>query len=122
MEKVRAVIEDAAIQDVFDVFAKKPSGLKFNETDVITVTARMEDGRRVSRSFYFCLKPDGTFDERTINRDVSQGRRHRLATFIRYYGIAEDVRDYNLKEEIGGWIGRSVEVVPSGGDSIIYVP
>jgi hypothetical protein len=122
MEKVRAIIEDADIKDVFDVFTKKPPGLKFNETDVVTVTARAPDGSKVSRSFYFCLKPDGTFNEQTISRDVSQGRRHRLATFIKYYGMAKDVKHYNLKEKIGEWIGRSVEVVQAGRDGIIYVP
>jgi hypothetical protein len=122
VEKVSAVIEDAGIKDVFDVFARKPPGLKFNETDVITVMARTEDGSKVSRCFYFCLKPDGTFNERTIGSDITQGRRHRLAAFLRYYGMAKNVKHYNLRDKIGEWIGKSVEVVPMGKDSFIYVP
>ena len=123
MDKVKAVIEDAGVYKIGDLFTKKPSNLKINETDAIVVTAKTERGDRVvSRTFYFCLKPDGTFYEESIARNGSRFRRHRLASFLRHYKIAEDVKRYNIREKIGEWRGVPVEVVPIEKDGIIYVP
>ena len=83
----KAVIEEASLHKIGDLFPKKPPGLKINETEAIVVTAKTEDGTRVTRTFYFCLKPDGTFYEDSIAKDGSRARRHRLASFIRYYNI-----------------------------------
>ncbi len=123
MDKVKAVIEDAGVYKISDLFTKKPYGLKINETDAIVVTAKTKGGDRVvTRTFYFCLKPDGTFNEECIARNGSRARRHRLASFLRHYKIAEDVDSYNIKERIGEWVGVPVEVVPIEEDGIIYVP
>lgn len=123
MDKVKAVIEEAGVYKIGELFTKRPSGLKINETDAIVVTAKTERGERVvSRTFYFCLKPDGTFCEESIARNGSRARRHRLASFLRHYKIAEDVKRYNIREKIGEWRGVSVEVVPIEKDGIIYVP
>ncbi len=123
MEKVKAVIEDAGVYKIGDLFTKKPCGLKINETDAIVITAKTERSNRVvTRTFYFCLKPDGTFYEESIARNGSRTRRHRLASFLRHYKIAEDVKRYNITERIGEWRGVPVEVVPIEKDGIIYVP
>jgi len=122
MEKIKAVIENASLHDIYDLFRKKPGGLKFNDTDAIVVTARTEDGKKITKTFYFCLKPDGTFDEETLSRDSSRARRHRLASFLKYYGIAEKVKGYNIKERIGEWKGKTIEVVRSEKDASIYIP
>jgi hypothetical protein len=123
VDKVKAVIEDAGVYKISDLFTKKPYGLKINETDAIVVTAKTKGGDMlVTRTFYFCLKPDGTFYEESIARNGSRARRHRLASFLRYYKIAEDVKSYNIKERIGEWGGVPVEVVPIEEDGIIYVP
>ncbi len=122
MEKARAVIEEASFHKIYDMFSSKPGGLKFNDTDAIVVTAKTEDGKKITRTFYFCLKPDGTFDEKTIARDGSRARRQRLASFLRYYRLAENVRGYNIKERIGEWKGKSIEVLPSEKDGSIYIP
>jgi hypothetical protein len=122
MEKIKAVIEGASIHDVFDIFPRKPPGLKFNETDVVIVRARMPDGKQVSRSFYFCLKPDGTFEETPISNDASRYRRHKLSSFIKYYGIAGDLKKYNIRDKVREWKGRAIEVVPYEKKGFIYVP
>jgi len=119
MEKLRAVIEEASLYNIYDLFKRKPSALKFNDTDAVVVKAKTDDGKKITRTFYFCLKPNGTFDVNTISRDSSKARRHRLASFLKYYGLAENVREYNIKERIGEWRGKSIEVEKEGN---IYIP
>jgi hypothetical protein len=120
MDRAEAVIEDAKIHDIYDLFSRKPSGLKFNDTDALVIAARKGDGGLITRTFYFCLKPDGTFSEDALNGDGSRSRRQRLAAFMRYYGLAKDPGSYNLKERVGEWIGVKVEILPEKG--IIYIP
>ncbi len=122
MEKARAVIEEASLHDIYDLFRRKPAGLKFNDTDAIIVTAKTEDGKKITKTFYFCLKPDGTFDVETTSRDGARARRHRLASFLKYYGLAENVRGYNIKERIGEWRGKTIEVVADEKEGSIYIP
>jgi hypothetical protein len=123
MERIRAVIEEAGVHKIVgDLFRRKPPGLGFNETDAVVITARTIDGRTVTETFYLCLKPDGTFDEKSMGSDASQARRHRLAKFIRYYGFAEDISIYNLRDRVSDWVGRAVEVLPSEKGEIIYTP
>lgn len=122
MEHLNAVIEEASFHNIYDLFSSKPRGLRFNDTDAIVVTAKTEDGKKISRTFYFCLKPDGTFDENTIARGASRARRQRLASFMRYYHLAENVKRYNIIERIGEWKGRNIEVLPSKKDGSIYIP
>ncbi|TAN45754.1 MAG: hypothetical protein EPN24_02000 [Candidatus Methanoperedens sp.] len=122
MEKVKAVIEEVSIHKIYDLFSSKPGGLKFNDTDAIVVTAKTQDGNRITHTFYFCLKPDGTFNQETISRDGSRARRQRLVSFLKYYGIAGNVKEYNIKERIGEWKGKTIEVLPSEKDGSIYIP
>jgi len=68
-----------------DIFPKKPPGLRFNETDVLVVIAKTNDGKRIGATFYFSLKPDGTFEEAILGKDAAKARRHNLASFLRYY-------------------------------------
>ena len=123
MERTKAVIEEASVHKIVgDLFRRKPPGLRFNETDAVVITARTEFGKIVTETFYLCLKADGTFDEQSMGSDACQARRHRLAKFIRYYGFAEDISIYNLRESVNGWKGRAVEVLPSEKGEIIYTP
>jgi len=69
MTKTSAVIEEASIHKIFDLFKSKPGNLKINETDTVIVTEKTQDERSVTRTVYFCLKPDGTFDETIIAGD-----------------------------------------------------
>jgi hypothetical protein len=122
MKKIKAVIENASIHKISDLFRRKPRGLQFNDTDALVVTAKTEDRRTVRETFYFCLKPDGTFNAETISRNGSRARRQRLAAFLRYYKIAESAKGYNIKEGIEGWKGKEVEVVSREGWDSIYIP
>ncbi|MDM7913121.1 MAG: hypothetical protein QUS09_08495, partial [Methanotrichaceae archaeon] len=96
MERISAVIETAEIHKISDLFHKKPSGLRFNETDALVISARTKDGRDAKATFYFSLKPDGTFEENILGASSAKARRHKLASFLRYYKIAEDVSKYKF--------------------------
>ena len=122
MKTVEAVIEDAGIYSISDLFRKKPPGLRFNENDALVLVARTSEGGQATATFYMSLKPDGTFEEETIGTDASKARRHKLAAFLRYYGITEDVSTYNLRDGAFGLKGRTVEVVPTESDMFIYIP
>lgn len=117
MEKISAEIEDARIQSVYDIWIRKPSGIRFCDTDVITITAKTEEGEEVSDRFFFSLKPDGTFFTNTQNR-VSRLRRRRLVEFLRYYNITGRAEKYDIKKGIEEWKGRKVEVVKANGKYI----
>jgi hypothetical protein len=122
MDRIEAVIEAAEVRKVGDIFRKKPGGLRFNETEALIVKARTRDGRQVGATFYFSLKPDGTFEDHPLGADAAKARRRRLASFLRYYRIAEDVSEYKLKERVNEWKGRIVEAVPSDGELALYYP
>jgi len=113
-----AVIEEVSFHKINDLFKRKPRGLRLNETEALVVRAKAANGITASRIFFFCLKPDGTFDEKSIARDGSRFRRHRLGAFLRHYGIASNTRDYNLRDDIVGWKGRMVDI----HEGTIYVP
>ena len=122
MERIRAVIESAEVYKISDIFRAKPPGLRFNENDALVVTARSDDGRMFKSIFYFSLKPDGTFEEEILGVDAAKFRRHKLAAFLRYYKIAEDVSVYKLKNRVGELKGLNVEAVSQDGNMAIYVP
>jgi hypothetical protein len=121
METMKAVVEDAKVRNISELFRRKPPGLGFNETDALVINARLEDGRQIG-AFYFGLKPDGTFEEEPMGRDAVKARRHKLATFLRYYGVTDDVDKYKLKDRISEFIGEIVSVVPIKGELSIYIP
>jgi len=53
MQSITAVVEEAEIHKISDIFHKKPPGLGFNETDALVIKARMPDGRQIGATFYF---------------------------------------------------------------------
>ncbi|VVB69796.1 Uncharacterised protein [uncultured archaeon] len=122
MQPITAVVEDAAIKKISEIFTRKPPGLGFNETDALIIRARMEDGREIGATFYFTMKPDGTFEEEALGRSAVKARRHRLASFLRYYKLTDDVDKYKLKDRINDLKGGMVEVVPIRGELAIFVP
>ncbi len=122
MEPMKAVVEEAEVHKISELFRRKPPGLGFNETDALVIKARLEDGRQIGATFYFSLKPDGTFEEEPMGRDAVKARRHKLASFLRYYGVTDDVDKYKLKDRISEFIGGKVEVVPIKGELSIYIP
>jgi len=122
METMKAVVEEAEVRKISELFRRKPPGLGFNETDALVIKARLEDGRQIGATFYFSLKPDGTFEEEPMGRDAIKARRHKLASFLRYYGVTDDVDKYKLKDRITEFIGGMVSVVPIKGELSIYIP
>lgn len=122
MTNIGAVIEEASIQKIFDLFKNKPGNLKFNETDAIIITAKTEDNRHLTRTFYFCLKPDGTIDETIIAGDGSRARRHQLVSFLMNNGITGNIKGYNIKEKIGEWKGKTIAALVSEKDGSIHIP
>jgi len=122
MERIDAVIRDAEVHKIYDLFSRKPAGLGFNETEALVVIGRTEDGRLVQDTFYLGLKADGTFDPHPMGRDAVKYRRHRLASFLEYYKMTDDVSNYKLREGLKDWIGKHVEVVQVDEDLAIYVP
>jgi len=122
LEKVSATIQDAKIYKISDLWRRKPRGLKFNDTEALVITLRAQDGSTIKETFYFCLKPDGTFNINTVSKDTSGARRRRLASFLKHYKIADNVEEYNLKEGIKQWKGIEVSVLKVGDSGFIYVP
>jgi hypothetical protein len=122
LEKTSATIQDAKIYKISDLWSRKPRGLQFNDTDAVVVTLKTQDERTMKETFYFCLKPDGTFNVNTVSKDGSHARRQRLARFLKHYKLTANVDEYNLKEEISKWKGIEVAVVKVGDSGFIYVP
>lgn len=120
MDRIGAVIQDAEISSVSEIFSKRPKGLRINETEALVVRARTDDGRIAARTFYLCMKPDGTMDLDTIASGVSRTRRRRLASFLKYYGLINRERRYNLREAVKGWHGKRVEAMKDC--DLIFVP
>jgi hypothetical protein len=121
LEKVSATIQDAKIYKISDLWRRKPRGLKFNDTDALVITLRAQDGSTIKETFYFCLKPDGTFNINTVSKDNSGARRRRLASFLKHYKITDNVDEYNLKEGIKRWKGTEVDVIKVGDSGFVYV-
>ena len=117
VEKIDAEIEDARIQSVYDLWIRKPPGIRFCDTDVLTITARTESGEEISDRFFFSLKPNGTFFADSQN-SVSRLRRRRLVEFLRYYHFTESIKKYNIRKGIEDWKGKKVEVVKANGKCI----
>jgi len=117
VDRVGAIIQDVYISGLG---ARRPKGLKINETEALVVRAKTDDGRVAARTFYLCLKPDGTLDLETIASGASRTRRRRFATFLKYYGLLDKQRRYNLKEAIKSWRGRHVEALKDC--DMIFVP
>ena len=121
MEKNNAVIEDAKIYKVFDLWKRKPKCLTFNDTDAIVVIAKAKGGEKVKETFFTCLKADGTFSLDTPNH-IARARRERLAKFLTYYKLTDSPEDYNLVDNISKWKDKKVKIVKDGGEHYIYIP
>ena len=110
MEKVGARIEEAKVCKISELWRKKPPGVAFADTDAVIVTAKTADGKTIRETFYMRLKADGTMSTAAIDK-ISRGKQQRFAKFLERY-ITRKVEGYNVKERIGEWKGKSIEVVP----------
>lgn len=122
MKKIKGIIKEAEVRDIFDLFRRKPHGLGFNDTDAIIVKAKPKKGKTiVQQTFFTCLKADGTFSLNAPSK-LSTASRGRLARFLTYYNLAEKPEKYDLKRNIKTWKGREVEIVEENGKQYIFVP
>jgi len=117
----KATIESAEIVKISELWSRKPKGLKFNDTDALIVTLKTEDGKTLKETFYFCLKPDGTFNVNTVSKDGSHMRRMRLANFLKRYKLTDDVDEYNIKEGVKTWGGTKVGVTETDDSRFILI-
>ncbi|MDI6917843.1 MAG: hypothetical protein QMC80_08630, partial [Thermoplasmatales archaeon] len=115
----KAKIEEAKLYKISELFRKKPRGLSIGITDAIVIDVKPEKGKTVKETLYARLKADGTFTTSVLGD--ARLRNERLANFLKQY-IAKDVTKYNVKENIGKWKGKSVEVVPYKDGGYIYIP
>jgi len=122
LERINATIKDAKIYKISNLWRKKPRGLKFNDTEALIVTIKTSDGDIIREAFYFCLKPDGTFNVDTVSKNSSRARRMRLANFLKHYEITDNVDKYNLKEGVEKWRDKHVTIIKSDDSGFIYVP
>lgn len=101
-------ITSAAIKDIYDVWRRKPIGISWNDTDIIIVKAT-DGNSKIQKTFFTCIKPDGTFSLQTADRN-SKARRMELAHFLvrNKFAKMEDIRSYNLKERVKEWVGKEV--------------
>jgi hypothetical protein len=120
MEKVKANIEDAKVYKISELWRKKPPGVAFADTDAVIVTAKTADGKTIRETFYLRLKADGTFSTSAVGK-ISRGKQQRFAKFLERY-ITKEIKGYNVKERVGEWKGKSVEVVPYKQTGFIHVP
>ena len=119
MERISAKIEDAKVCKISDLWRKKPPGVAFADTDAVIVTAKTPDGKTIRETFYLRLKADGTMSTAAIDK-ISRGKQQRFAKFLERY-ITKEVKGYNVKERVGEWKGKSVEVVPYKRTGFIHV-
>jgi hypothetical protein len=120
MERVSAKIEDAKALKISKIWRKKPPGVAFSDTDAVIVVAKTPDGTEIRDTFYLRLKADGTFSTAAVGR-ISRSKQERFAKFLKRYITKEEVKGYNVKERVGEWKGKSVEVVPYKRTGFIYV-
>lgn len=57
-----------------------------------------------------------------MGRNAIKARRHKLASFLRYYGMTDEVDKYKLKDRISELKGGMVVVIPIKGELSIYIP
>ena len=91
--------------------------------DMVQITAKAEDGRIAIKKFIVILKYDGTLQLDALTRR-DRLRRQEFVRFLEYYNIVgeDDLKYYNVPENIDKWIGRKVGVVKSIGKYLIFIP
>lgn len=113
MTVVNAKIKDAKIVKVLKLFKKhKPQGVRFTDTEAIVLTLQTPDGKTVTETLYGCILPDGRINTKEMSHGALANQR-RMHQFISEY-ITKDVENYNVRENIGRWKGKSVALQKQG--------
>lgn len=113
---MKATIQNVELRRIDDVWKKhKPQGLGFSDTDVVIVKVKTAAGQIFDQDFYCRLKGDGTIGY-SITK-ASEKRQQNLRNFVRKYVSKE--KKYNVRENIGKWKGKEVEVEELDSDYCI---
>lgn len=112
---MKAIIEDARLRSIFDLWEKKPQGLGFADTDAVILTLKA-DGKTITETFYCRINADGTLATTGADK-ISLKRQMMLHAFIKKYISKEE--NYNIRERIDEWKGKSVEIIKCDGEDII---
>ena len=108
---MKATIQKALLKHIDEIWKKhKPQGLGFSDTDVVIIELKIDNGKIFSEDFYCRLKGDGTVGH-SITK-ASEKRQQNLMRFIRKY-ISQD-KKYNVRQNIGKWLGKEVEIMKFG--------
>lgn len=115
---MEATIQSAELKRVDEIWKKhKPQGLGFSDTDVVILHMKTASGDKFTPNFYCRLKGDGTLGH-SITK-ASEKRQENLRSFLKKY-ISKD-KDYNVRENIGKWKGKRVEVEKIDGSFVIKI-
>ncbi len=115
---MKATIQKVVLRRIDDVWKKhKPQGLGFSDNDVVIVELKTAGGKTFEEDFYCRLKGDGTLGN-SITK-ASEKRQQNLRNFIKKY-ISKEKR-YNIRENIGKWKGKEIEVEEIDNNLIIVI-
>lgn len=112
---MKAIIKDAKLRSIFDVWTRKPQGLSFADTDAIVLTINA-NGKTISETFYCRITANGTLATTGANK-LSLRRQQILQAFINKYISKE--KNYNIRERINEWKGKTIELIKCNGEEII---
>lgn len=112
---MKAIIKDVKLKSIFDLWARKPQGLSFADTDAIVLTINA-NGKTTSETFYCRIAADGTLATAGANK-LSLRKQKTLQVFINKYISKE--KNYNIRKRINEWKGKTIELIKCNGEDII---
>ena len=117
---MKATIQKAELRRIDDIWKKhKPQGLGFSDNDAVVLTLKTtgKQGKKFTETFYCRLKGDGTLGHSMTH--ASEKRQDSLQKFIKKY-ISKEKR-YNIRENIGKWKGKKIEVEEINSNLMITI-
>ena len=110
------MIQNVKLFPINEVWKKhKPQGLGFSDTEAITLKIKTSAGDIFFQTFYCRLKGNGTLGHSITS--ASEKRQQNLQNFIKKY-ISKS-KSYQVREKLGQWKGKKVEVEELGGSYTI---
>ncbi|MEW5760752.1 MAG: hypothetical protein AB1779_08295 [Candidatus Thermoplasmatota archaeon] len=133
LEKIDVAIEDVKLYTDTSYFVENFDGCYpienlwvkrpklYGDTDVIAITLKTPKGELVTDIFPVVLKFDGTLEPNSTSRR-SCGRRKRFESFLKYYKITEELKEYSIPERMKECKNKKVKMVTYGGHNQIFIP
>ena len=106
--------------DIDELYSGKRHRL-YGDTDVIVVTLKTPEGKKVTDTFPVTLKFDGTLQEPALSRR-NRLRRERFVAVLKHYKITDEIKGCNIIEKMKECKGKKVKIVRRGGRDQISVP